>query len=263
MYDELYTPLPNLSLALSGIGINAAENPSLEFLDKLVYAFQTHIPFEDINSAYLKVPVSLGIDDLYNKIVTQKRGGYCFELNCFFYTMLCELGFKAFPCQCRVVRGADLSSAHIPLLHRGTLVELDDKLLYVDVGFGGPSPSGWIEVLDGSIREIRGETFLIEKNGKWWTLFYLSSSGEFEHIIQLLTNPCENVDFLPGNEFCSKNERAIFANTLVVNLRTENGSISLTDRTLTIRQNHEIIKSIQVADNELPYVFEKYFGIVI
>ena len=49
-------------------------------LDKLQIAHLTHIPYENLD-VLNKKPLSLEADDLFNKIVLNQRGGYCFELN--------------------------------------------------------------------------------------------------------------------------------------------------------------------------------------
>ena len=41
----------------------------------------TSIPFENID-VYNKKTISVKPEDVFNKLVTQKRGGYCFEMNC-------------------------------------------------------------------------------------------------------------------------------------------------------------------------------------
>lgn len=51
--------------------------------------------------------ISLEPDDLYEKIVVKKRGGYCMEVNCFFGIVLRSLGFEVYSSGGRVSRGAD------------------------------------------------------------------------------------------------------------------------------------------------------------
>ena len=52
--------------------------PTRSFLDKVVYAHQLTVPFENLEIHDLKKPVLLGTEALFDKIVTRYRGGYCF-----------------------------------------------------------------------------------------------------------------------------------------------------------------------------------------
>ncbi|MEQ1793216.1 MAG: arylamine N-acetyltransferase [Nitrospira sp.] len=51
------------------------------------------VPFENLDG-YRGVPVSLEPADLFAKIVTARRSGYCFELNGFFSLLLEAMGFQ-------------------------------------------------------------------------------------------------------------------------------------------------------------------------
>ena len=43
-------------------------------------AHVTSIPFENLDP-YCGIPVSLALEDLERKLVSERRGGYCFEQN--------------------------------------------------------------------------------------------------------------------------------------------------------------------------------------
>ena len=47
------------------------------------------VPFENIDVQNGK-PISVDIDALFNKIVHDKRGGFCYELNSFFKAYLLQ-----------------------------------------------------------------------------------------------------------------------------------------------------------------------------
>ena len=51
------------------------------------------VPFENLDN-FLGRPVSLEPGDLFAKIVTAQRGGYCFELNGLFSLLLEAMGFS-------------------------------------------------------------------------------------------------------------------------------------------------------------------------
>ncbi len=51
------------------------------------------IPFENLNPL-LRIPVQLDIDSIYQKLVVDGRGGYCFEHNLLLSHVLKTLGFQ-------------------------------------------------------------------------------------------------------------------------------------------------------------------------
>lgn len=64
------------------------------------------VPFENLILHYSKEHTnSLNQHDLYEKIVTQGKGGYCFESNAFFGLMLRSLGFDVVSVGARVTIG--------------------------------------------------------------------------------------------------------------------------------------------------------------
>jgi len=67
--------------------------PTLQVLNDLHRLSSFHIPFENFD-VHLKGLVSLDKEDIFNKIILNNRGGYCYELNGLFYDLLAHLGFK-------------------------------------------------------------------------------------------------------------------------------------------------------------------------
>lgn len=67
---------------------------ALGFLAELQKLNLARVPFEDVSLHYSKHRLlSLDPEDLFEKVVTNSRGGYCMELNAFFGTVLRSLGF--------------------------------------------------------------------------------------------------------------------------------------------------------------------------
>jgi N-hydroxyarylamine O-acetyltransferase len=97
MFEELYAPLPDAEQYLQRIRYNGPVRDDRETLDALVRAHLTSVPFEDIDIYDLRLPIALGIPALFDKIVTRHRGGYCFELNGLFMSLLTRLGLPAMP----------------------------------------------------------------------------------------------------------------------------------------------------------------------
>ncbi len=223
MYEELYRPLPDEEAYLKRLNIQKKAVCDEEYLDALIAAHQREIPFENLD-VMRKRAVSLAVEQVFEKVVRQRRGGYCFELNSLFCHLLKCLGFEAFACRSRILRGKDYVP---PVLHRGNLVRLNDGLYYCDVGYGGPQPGASVKVEEGYEKEIAGRIFRMNKADEyWWTLSRRLDDG-WEEVMQFTTMPQTEVDFVPINVYCSTHPDSVFVQRYMLNRRLENGSISL------------------------------------
>ena len=81
MYEALYAPIPDAEAYARRIGAPWPITPDLPTLDQILYAHQRNVPFENLESYAKGVVPSLEIPALFDKLVTRRRGGYCFEVN--------------------------------------------------------------------------------------------------------------------------------------------------------------------------------------
>ena len=251
--------IPDASKYLERIGLSAAPSPDLDGLNALIWAHQTHVPFEDLNTSLLKQPVSLEIPALYDKVVLRRRGGYCYELNALFTRLLLDLGFDARSVFCRVVRGRDFLP---PCAHRAVVVALHGRLYFCDVGFGGPMPAGALEIADGAGRDVRGECFCIDRfDDYWWILSRNTSAGVREAVLQFNTFPQTPQEFIAANMKSALDPESIFVKQVLVNLRTEDGALSITDDMFTVYRNGEA-RTARIEDGAaLRRILRERFGI--
>lgn len=78
---------------LARIGFRGDGPPDAANLAALVKAHRTSVPYETID-LWCGRRTTLEADALFDKIVTRRRGGYCFELNGLFAELLRELGYE-------------------------------------------------------------------------------------------------------------------------------------------------------------------------
>lgn len=76
------------------LNLNYSAQLNIELLNALHQSHLSHIPYENFDIMN-KLHFNLSIDKLFAKIITNKRGGYCYELNILFFILLKSLGFKA------------------------------------------------------------------------------------------------------------------------------------------------------------------------
>ncbi len=101
-------------------------------------AHQMRVPFENL-SIHLSEPVLLAEDVLVDKIVTRRRGGFCYELNGAFAILLEAMGAEVRRVAARVYGGD--GHAGPPLDHMALVVRASDASgpWLIDVGFGSHS----------------------------------------------------------------------------------------------------------------------------
>ena len=251
-----YTLLTNEQVEnyLNRINFKGISNNSMECLNQLIYCHHTSVPFENLDVYYQKLPLSLEINQLFDKIVNHKRGGYCFEMNGLFISLLRSLGFDAWSCMCRVTHDEEIPR---PISHRGNIAVFNKKHYFCDVGFGGPMPCGALLLEDQKTQNILGEEFtpILTKEG-WWKIMRNNQC-----ILMVNEAFLDPVDFIPLSDACSLKESAIFRKQIMVNLKTENGHLSITADTFTkvidgVREEYKINSK-----DELRMILDKYFGL--
>ncbi len=230
---------------LQALGLHGREL-DLGFLSDVVARHVATFAFGSVGCR-LGEDLQLDFESLFLRIVSQRRGGYCFEQNGLLYGVLEELGFSPELYLARVIYNQD---THPGLTHRISIVEYEGRRYVLDVGFGSlgpriPVPMSAIESNDGDkifrIAERRPGEFHMQvfKEGDFFSLyrFELARYGQAD---------CEL-----GHFYSHRHPDAAFVNHLVVSLIQANETRSLRDLeywviTKSGTQNQEISDSEQL-----------------
>jgi arylamine N-acetyltransferase len=148
------TAVVDVAAYFDRIGYRGPAEPTVETVQTLVAAHNRSIPFENLDPL-LGIPVAdLGAAALAHKLVSRRRGGYCYEHNGLMGYVLEELGFGVERLAGRVVRmhpdGPLPAETHQVL--SVTVPGVDGPLL-VDVGFGGQTLTSPIRLEAGRCRK--------------------------------------------------------------------------------------------------------------
>jgi N-hydroxyarylamine O-acetyltransferase len=137
---ELAAYLGRIDARHPGVAGSADGAGSAAALHALHRAHLMTVPFENL-SIHLGEPISLADGDLIDKIVTRRRGGFCYELNGAFALLLGALGFDVRLLAARVFGSAQLGRLGPPFDHLALLVHTadGDGPWLADVGFGSHS----------------------------------------------------------------------------------------------------------------------------
>jgi len=183
--------------------------PSLELVKALQKKHIATFSFNNI-AVLLGKPISLGIEDIFEKIVRKNLGGYCFEHNALMYEVLKSLGFNVRILVAKVLNNQDVDS---PRTHRITLLEWENEQYIVDVGFGSTTPP---VVLNINNKEEEGYK-IVPLDNEIYQLELRKEDGYFICYRFDLAKYTE-ADCVMGNFYSSQHPNAVFVNNFVVSL---------------------------------------------
>ena len=252
MYEELYSPLPDADAYLERIGLaGESPEPTAEWLDRLIHAQLTHIPFDAMDCWGKGVTPSLAIDDLFDKIVRRHRGGYCFELNSLFCSFLRALGYEAYVVIIHLLR--DFTP---PPAHCAVICVIGGEKYFCDVGYGGPVPDGCVRY-DGKVHH----GYRVIPEGDFFCLELVNDDGSSRRVMLYSDNAVLPVDLIPLNFYVSGRPDSGFCRVLNVNFRLEDGSVWISGRKFFLHTSSERIER-EIEDlDDLRGILEGYFGI--
>jgi len=218
-------------------------NNDLEGLINLQINHMEHIPFENLD-VIVGRKIDLTVDHLFNKIVNNKRGGYCFELNTLFSNLLKSLGFSSQPVLARVwLRNPKQTP---PRTHLAHLIELTGETYITDVGFGGLTTRIPLNInnpinvndRDGVIRinPLSENQFMLQRQVK----------DEWANQYSFETVEISFQDIEVANYFTSTNTKSHFCHDNFIGKFTPDGRIGLFNNQLSIRQGLEVVEKKEI-----------------
>jgi len=186
--------------------------PTLETLRGLIIAHAHAIAYESLDVMLGRVP-RLDVTALQDKMVAQRRGGYCFEQNMLFRAGLRSLGYRVTNLQGRVVRGMAIDAPR-PAIHMLLQVELPEGPHLADVGFGNLAPTAPLLLAPhveqptphGTMRfvEVAGELTLQSLLGVHW-----------EHIYRVIPYPRYDAEYEVANWYTATHPDAPYLYNMI------------------------------------------------
>jgi N-hydroxyarylamine O-acetyltransferase len=189
------------------------------------------VPFENLD-IHLGRPLSLEAPDLFAKIVTRQRGGYCYEVNGAFALLLQVLGFQVQGLLARVLYGA---ATLLPRTHQLSLVTVGDDAWIADVGFGRNSLRAPIRLTPDVVDQQGPDIFrLLKDAGQTFALQKLLE-GHWHDLYAFTLEPFLPVDYPPLNHWHSTAPQSQFTQRKICAMPTATGCIVAVDMEFKIR----------------------------
>jgi len=242
---------------LERIGYRGGTRPNFDVLRRLTRKHLLSIPFENLD-LHLDRPIILSEKAFYDKIIREHRGGFCYELNGLFATLLDELGFKVSMLSARVARKGGGFSPNFD--HMTLLVQLEHPWL-VDVGFGDSFTEPKRLDMSGPQADREKQYRFTRRDG--WTLLSRRPKGnsvwEPQYLFSLRPRKLE--EFIPRCRWQQTSPRSHFKKGRVCTRLTSNGRLSLTDTKFIVtrggRRSERSVKDTQ----EFAVLLRRHFGI--
>lgn len=242
-----------LAAYLARIGLSAPPPATPEGLAQLQQAHRQAITFENLD-IMLGRGVAIGSDAVFGKLVTRRRGGYCFEQNRLFADMLAELGLPSRPLLARVLLGPAAGEVP-PRTHTLLMLEIGGERWIADAGFGGSyvpplrlADGSEAETGDGARHRLRpigaagtvpGE-WLLERAGQHVaTDGRAAAHGEWQAQYAFNLTPAEQSDLEQANHWTATRPATRFTTLHVVSIALPGGFVAMTDRQLSLAWGDE------------------------
>jgi N-hydroxyarylamine O-acetyltransferase len=183
------------------------------------------IPFENLDP-HRGVPISLAIEDLERKLVTDRRGGYCFEHNLLLKAALEALGASVELFLARVRYGAPPGvlrpRSHLVL----RVVDQAGATWHADVGFGLGTPLEPLPFGAGSFDEQSGWRYrVVFADGSSDELvLQMVEAGDWVDLYAFDSRPVAPIDVEVQNWFTSTHPRSPFVTGVVASVVSADGS---------------------------------------
>lgn len=246
----------DVSAYLHRINYHGATAPTVDTLWALHRAHLLTVPFENLD-IHRNKPIVLDEAALFAKIVTHRRGGYCYELNGLLASLLRALGFDVTLFSSNVIHGG------IPaeIDHLTLLIQFDERWV-VDVGFGDSSrlPLRLVEEekqfgVDSIYRFVRsGDRWLLQR-------FLETNDWYDEYAFDATMTPLVLSDFENANRYYQTAPESYFVQGRICSRAADGGRISLTGDSMIVTRNGQREETPIEDEQGFVRALNEHFGI--
>ncbi|SFZ84249.1 N-hydroxyarylamine O-acetyltransferase [Devosia enhydra] len=252
----------NLPAYFERIGFSGSIAPTLKTLEALCALHPAAVPFENID-LLMGSAIRLEPNNIQQKLIFEKRGGYCFEQNLFFRRALETLDYKVRPIAATVLWGEPEPGPdeERPATHLALLVDIAGTNYLCDVGFGGVTLSAPLKLKSDAVQQTPHEPFRLTNADGVWTL-EVEIGAEWRKVYRFTTEEITFEDIEAMNDRVERLPR--FREALMVARAEKGRRLSLANNRLTthvVGENRQVrvISSLE----DLKTVLAETFGIAL
>lgn len=247
----------DLDAYLARVGYDGPLRPDAETVVALHRSHATAVPFENLD-VMLGRGTSIDLAPIQDKIVHNRRGGYCYEMNILFAAVLDRIGV---PVRRQLIRTGDPLVHPRPRSHLVLLIDIGGESWLADVGFG----SGLSEPVPLDRREQvtqGGWTYRLTGPGpdSAQRLQELQA-GSWETMYTIINDPTYRVDVGGANENTSTSPGSPFVQRPIIIHRHPEAERQLIGRTFRVMRPDRTASTVTVADEDYAATLAERFGL--
>jgi N-hydroxyarylamine O-acetyltransferase len=194
----------NLDAYLRRINYAGSIAPTLDTLQAMHRLHVQHIPFENLDPL-MELPVRLQLSDIEQKLLLEKRGGYCLEHNLLLKANLESMDYAVTPVGAGVLWGHEAGYEPQQNSHIALIVDVGGNTWLSDVGFGGPTPSAAIRLREGEHETPHGKYRLSGGFPKW--KLEAEIAGDWRPLYEFTTSAMSEGDLVAMNDYAMQRHR--------------------------------------------------------
>jgi N-hydroxyarylamine O-acetyltransferase len=251
---------------LRRVGVAPGLLPTADTLRRLHIAHREAFLFDNV-AIQTGGTISVALDAIERKFIDEGRGGYCFEHNTLFASVLRDLGLDPVTLLGRVRRGPPERWARTHMVLR---VPADGEVWLADVGFGGIGLLEPIPLRGGTVAEQAGITYALRREGGLWILsmrdpaqiqqYLHDTTTSMTDLYEFSEDPQTAGDVEVANHFTSTHPDSVFRRTLTIQRSARDGRVILRGDTLTRYANGRTIEE-PIARERVRDVARELFGV--
>jgi N-hydroxyarylamine O-acetyltransferase len=248
----------NVTAYLDRINYSGPAAPTTETLRAIHRAHMLVVPFENLDIARGR-RIVLDPANSVHKIVEERRGGFCYELNGAFATLLQALGFRVTLLSARA--GRDQGGFGPEFDHLALQVDLDDSWL-ADVGFGDSFVEP-LRLVPGLEQEQDGRKFRIIQKDDDFIVQSWRERESWHNEYAFALRPRQLEDFAGMCHYHQTSPESPFTRKSVCSRATPEGRITLADMKLIVTRNGSREERRLESEDERQGILREQFGVVL
>lgn len=243
---------------LDRIAYSGPLEPTAELLRDLHRAHLFSVPFENLDIA-LGRKIVCDENAFIHKIVAQKRGGFCYELNGAFAALLRAIGFQVTLLSARASREDGSESPEFD--HLALKVDLDEPWL-TDVGFGD-SFLDPLRLRSGAQHSHDGRKYRVVEGNPSLHMERTDSSGAWKRQYSFTLTPRRLDEFALMCHHHQTSPESPFTRKSVCSRATADGRITVAERKLILTRDGVREERLLTSDSERRAALKEHFEVVL
>jgi len=243
---------------LKRLNYHGSLEPTLLNLRALHEAHLLAVPFENLN-IHLGRKILLDEEALWAKIVEQRRGGFCYELNGSFAWLLRTLGFQVELLSAGVANETGGFGPEFD--HLALLVHLEGEDWLADVGFGELFRQP-LQMQASLVQSQEWGKYRLEREENDW-IMQVWGADKWEPAYRFTLQAHELHDFDGMCEYHQTSPKSHFTQRRICSIATPVGRTTLSELLLITKIHGERKERLFANQEEYASALAEYFGVVL